>query len=137
MTWLLLPKRTVLSLQGDEREREWLAQQLPDEIQSHFALVTDRSQLIGRVDTLSPTVRLLMLWRDSELAPISVQNEPFVSIWSATEESTIWSMPASARAEALERIAQLATRSWDNLAFPNHWRPKRIEGLQSIFAGDR
>lgn len=137
MSWLVLPAETVKVLLGHPRERAWLGALLPDELDGAFVAATGEGGVFGRVMQVADSARVLALWSGEAPKSIRVRGKPIVSIWSEDNRSTIWSLAPEARSEALERIGQLAERAWANHPFPEHWVTKKIEGFQSVFAGDR
>lgn len=133
MSWLILPPGSVRAFIAHPRERAWIVSSLPDEVEQPHA----DSGILGCLLPVAPDARVLALWSAERTTPIPLAGVPLIAIWSASDASTIWSLPPEARPEALERVCQLAERVWGNHPFPELWRPKKVENVQSVFAGDR
>src|SRR5262245_42925389 len=137
MEWILLPRQLVDKLAVDSQARWLLATGLHDGFPSSFGASLDRDHQIIGAGVPCQSAQLILLWWPGEDAPYSLVASQFLSFYTDTSHSTAATLEESDRAELIRRACQLALRLWDNAAFPDSWHAKRVQGFDSIYAGDR
>ena len=135
--WIVLPEGTVAELLRNPGARDFLADKLLSDSTTAFGVDTPPADgSIGQFMRTDDRVRLLGLWNRQDRKPIKVNDAHLLSIWIDPDESTLGAVDDS-RSEVIERICRLAQRLWYGLTIADYWKPRKVEGVQTIRAGDR
>jgi len=136
MKWLLLPQKVVNNFLSNQNAITIIASIIVEDLPSSFTIEINKENCIsGYYSDVIEDIRFMSLWIGNDKSPVNL-NDGLLSIWCDSEGFNIFSLDDEDKATFLKRIFKLAYYFRTNKIFPPNWWAKKIEGYNSIYAGD-
>ncbi|PKO02853.1 MAG: hypothetical protein CVU43_05895 [Chloroflexi bacterium HGW-Chloroflexi-5] len=137
MKYIILPRHTVDRVVSEKRLGTLLSSMITQEFPEEVGLRLEENQAtLGICKPIGKDASIYALWSPDDGGAIR-NISAWLSIWCDPEGFNITSLDDPDCGEFLDRVCRLAHHLWNNLAFPEAWYARRINKLDSIYAGDR